>query len=71
MDYIKEIIVMCAPLAAGFVTSIVIPFLIKRITVSRLEKKIDEVSESEQLKRINKRLDYIENSIDIMRGIKK
>ena len=39
-EKIMEIIIYVAPLAAGFITSVVIPFIIKRFSIKSLEKKI-------------------------------
>lgn len=71
METLKSIIVYAAPLVAGFITSVVIPFIIKKWSVRKLEKRIDEISESEQLKSINNRLLSIERNIQEMRGKRK
>ena len=66
-----EIIIYVAPLAAGFITSVVIPFIIKRFSIKSLEKKINEVNSGKELEDINKKLDKIENEILEMRGKRK
>lgn len=72
MDYIKEIIIMAAPIAAGFVTSILIPFLIKKIAVKKLENSIDEIKDLNEFKLIEKKLDYIIDFInELKRGRRK
>lgn len=70
-EKIMEIIVYVAPLVAGFITSILIPFLIKRFSVKYLKKRIDEVNEGKELQEINKKLDRIEKEILEMRGKRK
>lgn len=67
-DQIIELIQYIAPLAAGFVASILIPFLIKRVSVKRLKDKIDEINSGKQLEEINTKLTKIENEILEMRG---
>lgn len=70
-EKIMEIIVYVAPLVAGFITSILIPFIIKRFSVKYLKKRIDEVNEGKELQGINKKLDRIEKEILEMRGKRK
>ena len=70
-EKIMEIITYVAPLAAGFITSVVIPFIIKRFSIKSLEKKINEVNSGKELEDINKKLDKIENEILEMRGKRK
>lgn len=65
---IQEILVTAAPLLAGFVTSILIPLLIKRYSVKSLQKTIDSVNEGEQLKHINEQLKELKREILEMRG---
>lgn len=67
-EQIVELIQYVAPLVAGFVTSILIPFLIKRVSVKSLKDKIDEVNSGKQLEEINTKLTKIENEILEMRG---
>ena len=68
MEQVKELIVYIAPIAAGFITSILIPFLIKKISLRSLEKKIEEVNEATELNEIKRKLDYIIKEISEMRG---
>lgn len=77
-EKIIEIVSYIAPLAAGFITSILIPFIIKRFSIKSLEKKINEVNSGKQLEETNKklenvneRLDRIEKEILEMRGKRK
>lgn len=67
MEHVKEIILMAAPMVAGFVTSILIPFLIKRIAVKKLENSIEDIKNLNEIKLINKKLDYI---IDFLNEVK-
>lgn len=70
-DKIIQIVTWAAPIAAGFVTSTVIPFLIKRIAMKKLEKKIDDVANNTSMKEIEKRLNEINNQLLEMRGKRK
>ena len=70
-EKIIEIINYVAPLVAGFITSILIPFIIKRFSIKSLEKKINEVNRGKQLENVNERLDRIEKEILEMRGKRK
>lgn len=70
-EKIIEIISCVAPLVAGFITSILIPFIIERFTMKILVKKINEVNSGKQLEDINERLDRIEKEILEMRGKRK
>ena len=70
-EKIIGIISYVAPLVAGFITSILIPFIIKRFTIKIIEKKINEVNSGKQLENMNERLDRIEKEILEMRGKRK
>ena len=71
MEKIYDLVAFIAPLVAGFVTSVLIPFLIKRFTMKKFTDKIEEVNSGEEFKNINEKLDSIQNEILIMRGKKK
>ena len=71
MEKIYDLVVFIAPLIAGFVTSVIIPFLIKRFAMKKFTDKIEEVNNGKEFEVINKKLDSIENEILIMRGKKK
>ena len=43
-ETIKEIIVWAAPIVAGFITSVLIPTIIEKIVMKRLQTKINEVN---------------------------
>lgn len=70
-EEIKEIIVYVAPLVAGFITSILIPFIIKRYSIKSIEKKISEVNEAQEIKDINEKLSSIQKEILELRGKRK
>ena len=53
---------------AGIIISIILPFTIKRYINKHLKKKIDEVSETEELKKIKEELVIIKREILTMRG---
>lgn len=71
MELLMQIVTFVAPLIAGFITSIVIPIVIKRYSLKRIEKKISEISEAEELKAIKKELAEIKKEILEMRGKRK
>lgn len=70
IEQIKEIVVYAAPLVAGFITSIVIPLIIKKATVKKLEKKIDEINASSDYKTIQKQLYELKKELYEIRGKK-
>ena len=70
-EKIIEIITYAAPLVAGFITSVLIPFLIKRFSLKSLQKKIDEVNEAKELKDIKNELSHIKREILELRGKRK
>lgn len=70
-EKIYDVIVYIAPLVAGFITSIVIPFIIARFSKKHLQKKIDEVNEANELKKIKEELAAIKKEIFEMRGKRK
>lgn len=70
-EKIMEIIVFAAPLVAGFITSVLIPIITKKVVVNYLKKKIDEVNESEQIKDVKCELKEIKREILEMRGKRK
>lgn len=70
-EKIYEILIYVAPLVAGFITSIVIPFIIQRFSKKYLKKKIDEINEGKELKEIKKELADIKREILEMRGKRK
>lgn len=71
LETIKEVFIFIAPIIAGFITSIVIPFLIKKITIKYLKKKIDDAQPTKELQNIDERLKSIEREIFELRGKRK
>ena len=67
-DLILQIINYLAPTIAGFITSILIPHLIKKRTIKKLEQRIEEVNEGKALRDIKTELAEIKKEILIMRG---
>lgn len=67
-EKIYEIVIFIAPLVAGFITSILIPFLIWRFTNKRFKLKIEEVDGSKTLKNMQKDIAEIKKEILEMRG---
>lgn len=68
---IIETITYSAPLLAGFITSIVIPAIIKAQSVKHLKRKIDDISEPKQLADIKKELEEVHKEILELRGKRK
>lgn len=67
-EQIIELITYVAPLVAGFITSTLMPFLIKKATMKKLNNKIDEVNSGIQFELIKKELCAIKKEILEMRG---
>lgn len=67
-EKIIELAVYAAPLVAGFITSIVIPIVIKKTSLKYLKKKIEEVNEAKELREIKEELKVIKKEILEMRG---
>lgn len=68
MEKIYDLIIYIAPLVAGFITSTVIPLVIKKFAMGKFADKINEVNSGKQFEDINKKLSKIENEILEMRG---
>lgn len=68
MEIFKEVVLYAAPIIAGLITSIVIPFSIKKFSTKSLQKKIDDVSMPIQIKDMQDKLDRIENELLEIRG---
>lgn len=64
----QEIVTFIAPLLSGSIVTVIIPSLIKRFTVKKLEKKIEEIDENSQLQDIKRELREIKKEILEMRG---
>lgn len=70
-EQIYSIIVFVAPLVSGFITSIVIPFLIKKIAVKRLTEKISKETPTEEIKELKEEIKELRKEILEMRGKRK
>lgn len=70
-EKIYEIVIFVAPLVAGFITSVLIPFLIKNFAVKKLTEKINKETPTEELKVIKEELKEIKREILEMRGKRK
>ena len=68
---IQEIIIWASPIVAGFITSVLLPYLIKRKTVKKLQDKINEVNSGVELKAIKEELKEIKKEVLILRGKRK
>lgn len=68
---IEEIIVFVAPLLAGFVTSVTIPSIVSSVLVKYFKKKTNELSENAEIKKLEKKIDFLSNEILEIRGKKK
>lgn len=64
----KDFIVYIAPIVAGFITSTVIPFLVKKVVVKYLKSKIDEVNSGKEFSEVKRELKEIKKEIREMRG---
>lgn len=67
----KEFIIWIAPTVAGFITSVLIPFAIKKFATKQLQNKINEVNSGEEFKQVKKELAEIKKEILEMRGKRK
>lgn len=67
-ERIYDLITYIAPIAAGFITSTLLPAIISKISVKFIKKKVNEVNSGKQLEDINKKLKLIEKEILEMRG---
>lgn len=70
-ETVKEFIVWAAPLVAGFITSVLIPAIIEKVSMKRLQKKIDEVNSGSEFKELKKELAEIKREVLLLRGKRK
>lgn len=68
MEEFKELINFVAPLVAGFITTVLIPILIKNFSVKKVQEKINEVTPTKEMQEIKKELKEIKKEILEMRG---
>lgn len=70
-ETIKEIIVWAAPIVSGFITSVLIPTIIEKIVMKRLQTKINEVNSGAEFKEMKKELAEIKKEVLLLRGKRK
>lgn len=70
-EQIMELIVFIAPLAAGFVSSVVIPIISTCRSIKYIKRKTDEVSQNKEILRLEKKIDFLSKEILEMRGKRK
>ena len=70
-ETVKEIIVWAAPIIAGFVTSVLIPTIIEKVVMKRLQTKIDEVNSGAEFREMKKELAEIKKEVLLLRGKRK
>ena len=70
-ETIKEIVVWAAPIVAGFITSVLIPAIIEKVAMKRLQTKIDEVNSGAEFKEVKKELAEIKKEVLLLRGKRK
>ena len=70
-DIVKEIIVWASPIVAGFITSVLIPFIIKKVAVKHLKEKIEEVSPTKEYKELKDEISELKKEILALRGKRK
>ena len=71
LETIKSLLVWVAPLVAGFITTVLIPMLIKKFATKTLQDKIEEVNSGSEFKEVKKELAEIKKEILEMRGKRK
>ena len=70
-ETIKEIIVWAAPLVAGFITSVLIPTIIEKVIMKRLQTKINEVNSGAEFRELKKELAEVKKEVLLLRGKRK
>ena len=70
-EQIMELIVFIAPIAAGFVSSVVIPIIGTCRSIKYIKRKTDEVSHNKEIERLERKIDFLSNEILEMRGKRK
>ena len=70
-EAVKEIIAYVAPLVAGFITSVLIPTIIEKVVMKRLQSKIDEVNSGAEFKELKKELAEVKKEVLLLRGKRK
>lgn len=70
-EAVKEIIVYVAPMVAGFITSVLIPTIIEKVVIKRLQTKIDKVNSGAEFKELKKELAEVKKEVLLLRGKRK
>lgn len=70
-ETVKQIITWAAPIVAGFITSVLIPTIIEKIVMKRLQTKIDEVNSGTEFREVKKELAEIKKEVLLLRGKRK
>lgn len=70
-ETVKQIITWAAPIVAGFITSVLIPTIIEKIVMKRLQTKIDEVNSGAEFREMKKELAEIKKELLLLRGKRK
>lgn len=70
-ETVKQIITWAAPIVAGFITSVLIPTIIEKIVMKRLQTKIDEVNSGAEFREMKKELAEIKKEVLLLRGKRK
>lgn len=71
IEIIKQIAVVLAPIVFDIIISAVTYKIAKKVIVKKLQSKIDEVHEADQLKKIGDDVSKIKKEIMEMRGKRK
>jgi len=71
MEQVKEIIVFVAPLLAGFITTVLLPILIKNKSIKSIETRVEQISPTKEIQEVKKELKEIKKEILEMRGKRK
>lgn len=70
-ETIKEFLVWVAPIAAGFITSILFPFIIKKVILKQLQKKVNEVNSGAEFEEVKKEIREVKEMLLKIRGKRK
>lgn len=70
-ETVKQIIAWAAPIVAGFITSVLIPTIIEKVVMKRLQTKINEVNSGAEFREMKKELAEIKKEVLLLRGKRK
>lgn len=68
MEKVVELVGFVAPLLAGFMTSVLIPLIIKKVSLRSIETKIENISPIKEIKELRKEIAEVKREILQMRG---